>query len=142
METFEVANRKFTVRKVDAIKQFHIVRRIGPLLTGMLSKSQKLQKVGSMKKFEALPEDEKFAIVADLVVPIMNGLSQMSDEDSECVLFGLLSAAEVQQAAGNWAPVVSGSTLMFQDMDLPVLVQVAARAFMHNLSGFFAALPQ
>jgi hypothetical protein len=57
------------------------------------------------------------------------------------VLFGLLASVEVQQAAGNWARVSSNSMLMIQDIELPILLQIAGRAFMFNLAGFFGALP-
>ncbi len=72
----------------------------------------------------------------------MTGLSKLSDADAEFVLYGLLAAAEVQQQAGNWAQVSTGSMLMIQDLELPMLLQIAGRAFMFNLSGFFSALPR
>jgi hypothetical protein len=80
--------------------------------------------------------------MAKIVSPIMMGLSKLSDQDSEFVLFGLLASVEVQQAAGNWARVATPTMVMIQDLELPQLLQIAGRAFMYNLSGFFGALPR
>ena len=121
------------------MKQFHIVRRMGPILVDLLPE---IQKLANLKNFDKLPESQKFDKVAKLAVPFMHGLSKLTDEDADYVFQGLLASAEIQQAAGNWARVYLNGTLMFSDLDLPILIQVAGRAFMFNLSGFFAALPQ
>jgi hypothetical protein len=80
--------------------------------------------------------------MAKFATPIINGLSALSDADAEFVLRGLLSAVEVKQPAGNWARVANSEMIMMGDLELPVLLHLASRAFMHNLSGFFSALPQ
>ncbi len=136
---FSLGGRNFKLRKIDAFKQFHIVRRISPLLAELLPSMQGIQKV---KGFEGFSEDEKLEQIAKFAAPLMTGLSKLSDADAEFVLYGLLAAAEVQQQAGNWAQVSTGSMLMIQDLELPMLLQIAGRAFMFNLSGFFSALPR
>lgn len=136
---FEIGGRKFKLCKIDAFKQFHIVRRIGPLLSDLLPAMKGMQ---NQKNIEDLPEGDKLDLIAKFAGPIMNGLSKLPDADADLVLFGLLSAVEVQQAAGNWAKVSTSSMLMIQDLELSVLLQLAGRAFMFNLAGFFGALPQ
>lgn len=125
------------MNKIDAFKQFHIVRRIGPILGDLLPA------LGSVKKdMDGLSESEKMDQFAKIASPIMMGLSKLSDADSDKVLYGLLSSVEMQQSSGNWARVATDSMLMFSDLELPILLQCAGRAFMYNLSGFFAALPK
>lgn len=135
---FEIGGRKFKLNKIDAFKQFHIVRRIAPILSEMLPAMKSQSK---LKGFESLGEDEKLDVISKFVSPIMMGLSKLSDADADLVLKGLLEAVEVQQQAGNWARIVSGGMVMVQDFELPQLMQIAGRAFMFNLSGFFSALP-
>ncbi len=140
-QDFSIGDKQFKVRKLDAIKQFHILRRISPILEELLPALGGISK--SAKNIDSLNEDEKFDVIAKFVGPIMKGLSQLSDEDANLVLFGLLSAVEIQQQpAGNWTSVVVGSSLMIQNLELPALMQLASQAFMFNLSGFFSALPQ
>lgn len=134
---FEIGSKKFKLSKIDAFKQFHIVRRIGPLLSELLPAMKGMQKTD----LEKLPEDKKFDEIAKIAGPIMLGLSKLSNADADHVLFGLLSSVEVQQDAGNWARVATSSMLMIQDLELPTLLQIAGQAFMFNLAGFFGALP-
>jgi hypothetical protein len=138
---FSIGSRHFKLHKIDTIKQFHIVRRIAPILSEMLP-AMKDAAAKKVQDVESLPEDEKLDMVAKFASPTMNGLSRLSDSDSELVLFGLLNAVEIQQASGNWIRVAQPTMLMVQDLELGLLMQIAGRAFFYNLSGFFVALPQ
>ncbi len=136
---FELFGRNFKLNKIDAFKQFHIVRRIGPILSELLPAMQEVSKVQNSNQ----SEEEKLATIAKFATPIMTGLSKLSDNDANQVLHGLLQAVEIKQMpAGNWARVSNGELLLMQDLELPMLLQIAGKAFMFNLSGFFAALPQ
>lgn len=134
---FDIGGRPFKLCKIDVFKQFHIARRIAPLLADIVPVLGDLKK---LKGFDDLPNNDKLDNLAKLAKPLMDGLAKLSDEDSNRVLFGLLSAVEVNHM-GSWTKVSTDSMLMVQDMELPVLLQVAGRAFMYNLSGFFAAVP-
>lgn len=137
---FAVGNKNFKLSKIDAFKQFHIVRRIAPLLADLLPS---MKDAKDLKSIESMNEAEKLEKLAAFVTPIMLGLSKLSDEDADFVMTGLLSSVEIQQEpAKNWAFVARNGMMMIQDLDLPVLLQVAGRAFMFNLSGFFGALPR
>lgn len=139
MNEFEIGGRQFQVRKIDAFKQFHIVRRIGPILADLLPA---MQAVGKVQKSD-LTEEGKLDELAKLAAPLMTGLAKLSDSDADYVLYGLLAAVEMKQMpVGNWAKIHNGSMLMIQDLDLPTMLQAAGRAFMFNLSGFFAVLPR
>lgn len=134
---FEINGRKFKLNKIDAFKQFHIVRRMAPLLGDLLPAMKDAKAVS-----ESASESEKLDQLAKIAAPFMSGISKLTDQDADKVLYGLLSSVEIMQSAGNWARVSTDSMLMMQDLELPVLLQIAGRALMFNLSGFFAALPQ
>lgn len=136
---FEIGGKKFQLNKVNAIKQFHIVRRMAPILTKMVPSIGKIK--DNEKSKTELSDGEKLEHIAEVAIPFMDGFAKLSDADSEIVLYGLLSCVQVQQA-GNWAWVVVNSNLMFDDLDLPTMLQIAYKSFMFNLSGFFRVLPQ
>jgi hypothetical protein len=136
---FQIGGRNFKISKIDAFKQFHVVRRIGPILADLLPGMKELQGV---KNFESLGEGEKLDAFAKLAAPFMNGLAKLSDEDAERVLYGLLTAVEIQGAGGGWMKISNEKILLVQDLELPILMNLAGRALMHNLSGFFGALPR
>lgn len=137
--SFEAGGRKFKLGKIDAFRQFHIVRRIGPLLAELIPALAGM----SVKKLDGLSETEKLEEFGEVLQPVMNGLSKLSDADADYVLYRLLGAVEVHQSEFNvWSKVATDSGLMIQDMELPVLLQAAGRSLMYNMSGFFALLPQ
>ena len=138
---FSIGNLNFKLGKLDAFKQFHIVRRVGPILADLLPAMKGMADKQEKQK-NKLSESEKLDQFAEIAAPVMLGLSKLSDADSEMVLLGLLSSVEVQQSAGNWAKVANGSMIMMQDLELPVLLQIAGKAFAYKLAGFFAGLPR
>lgn len=134
---FEAGGKKFKVGKLDAFKQFHIVRRIGPLIAELVPSMTAISKA----KVDSLSEEQKLAEFSKLAAPLMQGLSKLSDDDSNYVLFKLLSAVEVYQPEfSRWSKVASDNSLMMQDIELPVLLQMAGQALRFNLSGFLTAL--
>lgn len=131
----EIKGRKFKFGKIDAIKQFHVARRVTPILGDALPAMKKMKSLGD---FDKLPEDEKFEKITQVITPFINGMSKLSDSDAELVLFSLLSCVEVyQDDFKTWSKVASDKMIMMQDLDLPTLLQAAGRSFMHNLSDFF-----
>lgn len=136
---FEIGAKKFKLNKIDAFKQFHIVRRIAPILADLLPAMKDIQKVA--KADSSMTETQKLEEFAKIGTPLMNGVSKLSDEDANRVLFGLLSAVEMQQSTGNWTKIATDSMLMIQDLELPVMLQIAGRAFAFNLAGFFSVAP-
>lgn len=139
MNEFEIGDRKFKIGKLDAFRQFHIVRRVGPLLADFMPALAGMSKA----KMDQMSESEKLEEFAKAIQPVMAGLSKLSDQDADYVLYRLLSCVEVHQPTFNsWAKISSDTGLMMQDLELPVLLQAAGRSLMFNLSGFFALLPQ
>jgi hypothetical protein len=133
---FTINGMNFKLNKIDVFKQFHIARRLSPIMGEIMSIAPKVK---SLK--EDMDEKEKFDAIAQLAKPIMDGFSKLSDADANLVLLGLCSAVEIQQA-NNWARISNGEVLQFNMLELPVLLQVAARSFMYNVSGFFSIAPQ
>jgi len=135
---FQIGERQFKLNKINALKQFHIVRRIAPILGDIAPTLASMQKMN----IEELEENDRFEQLSKLITPIMNGLSRLSDADANLVLTGLLGAVEMKQDGGNWAFLARDNNLMFDNLDLSILLNAAGRSLMFNLSGFFGALPQ
>jgi len=135
--SFSIGDRAFKVSKINAMKQYHIVRRIAPILSEMLPAMKDIAKIKSSTE---MSQDDQLDQAAKIAGPIMMGLSKLSDKDSEFVLYALLSAVEIRQAEGNYAFIVRDSMLMFENLELPILLQAAGRSFMYNMAGFFDVL--
>ena len=121
---FETEGRTYKVNKIDARSQFHIVRRLAPVLGQVAPAVQ-----GGKGGMDALPA-------------LANAIASLSDTDADYVLFGLLKALSRKQDQGlGWGPVVTGTSIMYDDITMPTMLKLAWEALSFSMSGFFAALP-
>jgi len=124
-ESFEVGGQTYRVGRMDAKKKFHVARRLAPLLPAMSA----LHSGGDMMKSLA---------------PVAESLSRMSEEDTDYVIDACLSVCQRLQPAGGWAPITAaGGRLMFQDIDMPEMIQLTVQAIRDNIGNFLpGAAPQ
>lgn len=108
---FQVNGVNYKAGKLPAMKQFHIVRRCAPLLAGITDKDKALES-------------------------IFNGIGNLKDEDADYILFGLLACVQRDRSPHGWANICTGTSLMFDDIDLVAMLQIAAKAFQENFSSF------
>jgi hypothetical protein len=134
--SFSFNSKDFKLNKINALKQYHIARRISPILGEVMPVFSKIAKANT----ENLPEDQKLEQMILLAEPLLKGFAKMSEADSEKLLHDLLMSVEMKQSSGNWAKLSNGDSLMFSDLDLKTMLVAAGKAFMFNLSDFFGAL--
>ncbi len=121
---FETEGRTYRVNKIDARSQFHIVRRLAPVLGQVAPAIQ-----GGKGGMDALPA-------------LADAIAKLSDDDADYVLFGLLKVVNRKQDQGlGWGPVCTGTSIMYDDITMPTMLKLAWEAMSFNMSGFFAALP-
>lgn len=117
---FEIGGNTYRSGKMDTFKQFHVSRRLVPILGNVAVA------VGGEASFD------------DLVQPLMHGIASMTDADCDFILEACLKVVQRQQ--GNaWSPVYAGTNqaLMFDDIDMSAMLQIAGKVIQDNLSGFF-----
>jgi hypothetical protein len=120
---FETKGHTYRVGRMDAKRQFHVLRRMGPIMPGLMALDG--------KGLDA-DEDAQAALGA-----LTTALAEIQDVDMDYILDSCLAVAERKQPAGGWARVSTGGALMFEDIDMAVMLQIAWQALQHNLSGFF-----
>lgn len=129
---FELNGNTYFADKIPAMKQFHIVRRLAPLLAGMAPTLDAI-------KMQTLAS----ANAADIIPNLAAALSKVSDADAEFVIYGLMSSVKKKEPrGGGWSPIIVSDRLQFQDMTMPEMIQIAAKSAQHNLKDFLSALPQ
>lgn len=124
---FDHKGQTYRAGKLDAMRQFHVTRRLAPLLPDLAKAGITPGATGD---------------VTAILEPLAKAVAAMPDADAEYVLNTCLSVVERKQAAGGWAKVMTGGQLMFEDIDMAAMLVVAWEVLRHNLSGFFAGLPQ
>jgi len=138
MISFEVNDRKYQSEKLNAIAQFHVMRRISPLLPTLVPIFVEMAGTDPDKKLTVAD----FAKLATLAGPLADGLAGMSDKDAEFVLTACLTGVKVENE-GKFVPFWNATARksMFEDMnDVGIFLPVAVKVIQENLSGFFQGL--
>lgn len=135
---FKIGEREFKLNKINALKQFKVVRKLAPILSDFLPALAGLTKISKDK----MSQEEMFNESVKLIgVPLFSGIAKLSDKDAEDLLVSLCSAVEMKQAQfGNWMYVAQdGIGFLVSDLELPDLLQIAGRSLWFNLENFTTA---
>lgn len=137
----QVNFEEFKFDKLDAITQFHIVRRVAPVIGELLAV---LSNASIKQEGPVTLSSIDFDKLAKDLGPVLGALSKLPDDDVNYVLYSLLKAVNRKNAGGGWSRVLTDTNhFMFQDIkdSLPVMFQLAMKSFQNNLQGFISALP-
>jgi hypothetical protein len=110
--------------------QFHITRKLAPALWAWGKVSADLSE---------RPDNESLSTVDAILSlgPVAEVIAKMSNEDSEYIIGVCLAVCSREQGTG-WAKVRAGNgKIMFDDIDVPVMMQLAAAVIRENMGGFF-----
>ena len=144
MNTKEIFNHHFRFNKLNALRQFHLAKRILPLLTEVVGVPELFSKL----KIEMDGKEEiDFDKIAKAVGPVVNAIAKMPDEDSELIIKELLSVVQIKGLGDVFTPVVGAppERVFLNSVvgdNLHLMLRVAYESFMVNLNGFLQALPE
>lgn len=129
-------NIEYRFDKMSARKQFHVVRRLTPVLVD-LAPILKGLKPGSAE----LQEEDKAAIALKFIEPLGKALSNLKDEDADFILDNLLDT--VSRSAGQgigYTPIRVNGVMMFQDLEMFDELTLAFYAIKANFANFIPAI--
>lgn len=146
MLEFSIGAHKYKARKLDTMKQWGVARRIAPVVTKVMDPAllkraaAVLQNTpGDENNHAAQNLDAFLELIAATAQPFMDGLAEMGDEDSEYVINTCAATVQREQPTG-WADINPGGRgLMFDDIDLPELIQIVVRVILGNVANFSPA---
>lgn len=128
--TIEVGGHKYQCGSLPAMQQFHVVRRLGPALViaGV--------SVEMLRKGVTLSSEE----IVGVAGPVIMAIGQMKDEDADYVIYTCLGVVK-RQSGNAWAPVAANDSgakgrLMFEDIDLVMMLRLVGEVLMVNLGNF------
>lgn len=129
-----IADQLYSIRKMSAMQQFHVSRRIAPIIPLLMPVLTRFLQQGK-------PAGDDLEMIAAALQPLADGLAAMSDAESEYVIATCLEVVQRKQPTG-WASIWSASAKrpMFDDIDLGVMLQLVVRVIMDNLGPFISGL--
>ncbi|MGA4275574.1 phage tail assembly chaperone [Ralstonia nicotianae] len=132
---FEISGQKYRAEKLDAFKQLHVSRKIAPivpkLLPMFLKFAESAQAGGDAK--------QDLAGMATAFEPLAQSLAEMPDADCEYVVRTCLGVVARLQD-GNWASIMLNGTMVFDSIDLGVMLQLASKVIWDSLGPFISGL--
>jgi hypothetical protein len=134
---FTLGEHHYRSGKLNLFQQVHVVRRLVPVM-GPLVRFAELQSIEPTDD-----PNEALERQMQIVVPFFEAFAKMSDEDVNYVLATCLGVVARQQGGNGtqpqlWADVWNAQArrLMFDDIDMPVAIQICWNVIQDNLSGF------
>ncbi|MEE3504833.1 hypothetical protein QN399_00900 [Pseudomonas sp. 10C3] len=144
MSEFDLDENTYRVGKLDAFKQFHLSRKIAPIIPTLIPVFMKLQASSAIAKDNGStpsPLSGDLSSMAEVMIPFADGIAAMPDATAEFILATCLGAVSRKQ--GNaWSPVWSASQniCMFDDLDIGVMIRLSVRVITESLGPFLRGM--
>ncbi|WP_175786546.1 phage tail assembly chaperone [Burkholderia anthina] len=156
----ELSGKRYQIGKLNAMQQFHVSRRIAPIIPSMIPVLMKfyaeversrnaaanaaLGALAAGDNAQAAEQRDVLGLVdsiAPVLQPFADALAGLKDEDAEYVFGTCLSVVERQHMNG-WAKVWAAAqkTAMFDDMDIGSMLPLVVRVVVENLGPFISGL--
>ncbi|VWB83785.1 putative bacteriophage protein [Burkholderia aenigmatica] len=156
----ELSGKRYQIGKLNAMQQFHVSRRIAPIIPSMIPVLMKFYAeiersrnaaanaaLGALAVGEDASAAEQRDVlglvdsIAPVLQPFADALAGLKDEDAEYVFGTCLSVVERQHQNG-WAKVWSAAhkTSLFDDMDMGSMLPLVVRVVVENLGPFINGL--
>ncbi len=130
MEEIEIKGRTYTIKKLPVMQQFHVMRRMAPILAAFVDGIPSGADIAnSMASFDLTKIGEEIAA--------------LSDKDSEYILNTCLGAVLYRdpEAERDFKIQVRPGVMAYEFIELPEILQLTGAVIKLNLSGFMAAVP-
>ena len=126
--TFEQGGFTYRAGKLTALQQFHVMRRLTPLIEDL---KPLVLTMGNGER----PKEE------DAIAAILMGIGKLRDEDCNFVFAACLGVTQ-RSVNGAWASMwPRGATQpAYDDLSLPDMIALTIKCVQANLAGFMPAL--
>ncbi len=133
MAEFQIGGVEYRTARLNARQQWNVVRRLAPLLAAA---GDLLKLAAPATEGDDAPKDDAFAAFA----PFAEALAGLTDDASDYILDTCMRAT-ARRSGDQWRPIFNGGVMMFDDIDMKAMLQIAWNVMQESLSGFLGDLP-
>ena len=127
MREVEVGGRTYRLGQLNAFEQWHLFRRVAPIMAGLGEGAVK------MRNRADGGEEAGDEAMLDLLSPVVEVLSQMTDAESDYIMHKCLAKVQRKNEQGAWGPVMSHGQLLFSDeMDMATVFRLTMEMLREN----------
>lgn len=139
MAEFQLNGQLYSAGRLNAKQQFHVARRLAPLLKGFGDVVKNAGGIFSIveKHFAGkLKEDLKKIDPFEMVQPLADALNEMSDENANYIIDACCGVTQ-RRTGSAWGPVIAPNGMpMYPDMDWSVIIMIVIKVVEANLLNF------
>lgn len=148
MSDFELGADTFRIGKLNAFQQFHLSRKVAPIIPTLIPLFLKLKQAPAavagtdgVAANSQTPLSGDLGALAEMLQPFADGIAGMPDETAEFILSTCLGVVQRKQGV-SWFPVwnASQNVCMFDDLDLGVMLKLAVRVITESLGPFLQGM--
>lgn len=144
MIAFEVGGKKYQAQNMDVFDQLIVAKRLMPLLKNIVT-PEFIAAALAARKTDGGDASSMLASIdtAKILPAIADAFYNLSDDDMRVILTKTLGVVVVQGQGGAYASLMSGHSgvMMFEDIKMPQLLQVAWKVIESQLGDFFSTAP-
>ncbi|GJL36012.1 hypothetical protein TUM17576_28320 [Enterobacter hormaechei] len=134
---FEIKGKQYRAAKLSVFDQLKVSRKLLPLIAKLVSDASMLRAAAQNK---TASKEQLFSVLETILPKIADVLADMPDETVNSILHPCLSVvARKSDVGSNWVPVFNSGELMFDDIDLFSMLNIAGRVVADNLGNFLPA---
>lgn len=127
MDDIEIDGQFYRVGTLSAFEQFHVSRRLAPLLSAL-----------GMAELESMTKPGvNIAMLA--LGPMSEALAAMSNADADYVMHTCLKVCSRKQGDGYARVMPTVGRLQFEDINMAQMMQLIVATLKQNLADFFPA---
>lgn len=136
----EINGIEYTIGRLNAVDQFHVSRKIAPIVPKLMPLIAEVAKGDLDKTIESIDKGEKGDLkdlqpLADALSPLMEVFAQMPEDDVNYIIFKCLSVAK-----RDGAVVCRNNSIMFDDIDMTQVLPLVIATIRINLGNFIQGL--
>lgn len=136
----EINGIEYTIGRLNAVDQFHVSRKISPLVPKLMPLIAEVAKGDLDKAIEAIDNGGNGDLtdlqpLADALSPFMEAFALMPEDDVNYIIYKCLSVAK-----RNGAVVCRNNTIMFDDMEMAQILPIVIATIRVNLGNFIQGL--
>lgn len=133
MNELEIGGHTYRIGRLSALTQFHCARRIAPALAAVGA--------GFGEVSEAAKETSADNVLFAVMEKVAEVMSKMTDVDVDYVIHTCLGVVTRRQEDMRWASITRGTRMLFEDIDMPTMIQITIAVLKENLGDFFPMVP-
>lgn len=138
MAEFSVNGQNYRSARIDAMRQFHLSRKLAPIIPTLIPVFLQLAEAA---KTSGKPLSSDMSSLSGLLEPFAEGIASMSDEHAEYILGTCMSVVQRQQGAAWMSVWNSGQKVcMFDDIDAGAMIQIGFQVIRESLGPFISGL--